>query len=217
MQPKLFSTDYTYHLLIEPSATLSNVSIIVPLPLLKDRPTLGTKMLTEDLFKSEGYKVSFIKNNELYFLKITTDKMALERRDKYRINIFDNRPVFDVKDFANTRYPLGNESVFQPKYDLTSKQPSSPTYSTWYGDFHNPVISLYRTTISADYSAENDSTVLIIADIDVLNQWVESGTHISNSFHDSYSITLYGESHGWYFANGTLETGKGKYLGIKMN
>lgn len=103
----------------------------------------------------------------------------------------------------NTRYPIGNETVLLPKYDLNIAPPDEYLLRNKQG-------VLYDSRMYAHYDSGNDTRVNISIKFDASNSWWTGGSQ-SNSFHDELSSHLIGPQDTWVIANGTLVSGDGVY------
>lgn len=212
IQPAAFSSHYSYDLTIETNLPLYNVTFIVPLPIQNGSPKVGTLLLNEDMFKKEGYKVSFVLVEGIPSIKISTATILPGRENRFRVDIGDGQETTGLPYLVNTIIPLGNESVFLPKYNISIRQPQPASYSTSHGIHYYPLISSYQTKVYAEYSTSPNTVVQLISHTDGLNSWVELDSWLQNKYGDDFSISLNGMANGWYMASGELKSGEGIYL-----
>lgn len=191
-----------------------NATFLLPLPVHNGTPHLGTKSLTEEIFRRKGYTVSLVEQEGGAYVKIFIPSLAPTGKDVYLVE--DSHFEFPPSDSEfrpiNTRNPVGNEPVFLPKINSTLQKPGSESSSTWYGANYNPVITRYQIPVYAEYSASNDTSIEIFGWVKGTNRWAELGTYLDNSYQDSYRLFLNGSSDGLYLADGRMESGEGKYL-----
>jgi hypothetical protein len=127
-------------------------------------------------------------------------------------------------NFANTLYPVGNESVFLPKSDFSpparvlipSRSPEWIEYS--------PFLTLQKIPVYANYSASPAARVEILSVIDGFNGWAEPSTlgkmnpridGGGNEYMDSYSWIWYGDSIGWHNVNGEFKSERCVYPNLE--
>jgi len=214
-RPKYFSSQYTYDFSVETTAPLYNATFFFPIPIQNKSPQLGMKILTIDIFEKQGYSLDFVTLENITFVKISRGVVDPGQEHEYRVEARsgqNSQDSVELGNVINTRNPLGTEPVFLPKNNISTEQPVTASYLTWYGIHHNPVLSKYQTMIYADYYTTDKPTVEIYSRIYGTNSWAESGTWLENRYIDMYSLTLNGEAHGWHLADGQLTSGEGIYL-----
>jgi len=206
---KYFFGHYDYDIRIHPYAPVSNLTIYLPLPIQNGIPKIGTLYLTPETFGNESYifgplpsKSNFhfdIKEvNGIPFLKITAD--AMDSDQVYHFEDYESIHTPAYTYLINTRYPLGNESVFLPKFNLSE-----------YGRI--PAELNYTTLIYADYTMEGSREFYISTGLDGSNNWaLTSNAWISNSYTDDIQLKLYRIAPGWREVKGTMTVGTGEYL-----
>jgi len=213
-RPQEFHTANYFTVGIRLNGQTSNATFILPLPVYNGTPQIGCNIVTDDILRYEDYSISIIEEGEGVYVKIFIPSLTATNNDAYLVDM--SCIDFPDSDSAfipiNTRQPIGNEPVFLPKNNLTSQKPGSEYSLTWYGADYHPVITRYQIPVYAEYSATPDTIVKIFARVSGMNQWAELGTYFTNSYEDTYQHVLQGSSEGWYMADGTMETGEGKYL-----
>jgi hypothetical protein len=226
----------SYRVIINTSEPITNATFYLPLPVKDGIPMTGTIHLDKSQFEKNNFSIDFVQsipgvnfngtypvpNNQPWFLKISADKIDPDPSGSagYSVEISNRTDLFTPVIFANTLYPVGNESVFLPKLDFSPplREMISSQSPEWieYSPIHVP----QKTLIYADYSARPTARVEIFSDILVRNGWVEPPTPGivytgidggGNYYTDSYYWTHYGESHGWQVVNGELSAPNGVY------
>jgi len=218
MRPDFFDGIHKYDLKIAVhDATISNVTLLIPLPVRNKTPQIGSHVLTPSMFEKEGIHASFIRNNEDWYVKITTDSVIPTREEfEYLMNQYDSQDYPGLPYLVNTRYPLGNESVFLPKSNMTMRRPV-PEISTRFGaEDYYPTVSEYQIPVYSEYTVMNRTSTMwveVTASVEGINSWAEQvDSWRQNQYRDEISLTLYDEAHGWYLAEGNLKSGEGIYL-----
>lgn len=128
----------------------------------------------------------------------------------------EETPVLTSFDFGtnvkadhmiNTRFPVGNEPVLLPKYNLreSEEEPIVPR-----SEHLNPEYFDYESLVYAHYDTSNDTDVQIFVELNSRNEWWVYGWQY-NDYIDRISIRLSGPQEGWVKAEGKLTTGDGIY------
>lgn len=128
----------------------------------------------------------------------------------------EETPVLTSFDFGtnvkadhmiNTRFPVGNEPVLLPKYNLreSEEEPIVPL-----SEHLNPEYFDYESLVYAHYDTSNDTDVQIFVELNSRNEWWVYGWQY-NDYIDRISIRLSGPQEGWVKAEGKLTTGDGIY------
>ncbi len=218
MKPGFFRAEYHYDLKISVNgATISNVTFFIPIPTRNRTPRIGSIFLSQSTFDKDNIQASIVNKNGSWYLKLMAENIQPSREEfDYYNDLYDNQDYPGLPYLVNTRFPLENESVFLPKTNVTYQYPV-PEMTTRFGaQTYNPVISNYQIPVYADYTIRNRVNgirVEIVSSIQCLNSWVEQiDSWRRNEYTDDFALSLYEEAHGWYLADGTLETGKGIYL-----
>lgn len=202
-----FFSNYHYDLLIQSSAPIDNLTLYLPLPIKSGRPIMGSRSLTAETFSDKSYvKGSVPPNfhfnignmNQVPFLMITANTMIPSQEYHFGYDENVHSPAYSY--LVNTRYPLGNESVFLPKYNLSE-------YS------RVPVELNYTTVIYADFRMEGSGQLFIMNSLGGANYWyLTSDASIGNHYSDSFYLHIYDEFHGWKDVEGSMAIGTGRYL-----
>jgi hypothetical protein len=204
-----FNSHYDYRLLIQPSTPIYNVTLFIPLPIQNGTPKIGNLYLIRDTFKNErflrsplppqsNYRFNIEEADGVPFLKITADTINSDQEYQF---VYGERVISPPFTYlVNTRYPLGNESLFQPKFNLSE-------------NLHIPSELNYTTVIFADYKMEGSGTLFIMEGLSATNSWyLTSDASIGNDYTDDISLRIYDESHGRQKVKGSMTIGTGTYL-----
>lgn len=120
---------------------------------------------------------------------------------------FDFGTSVKADHMINTKYPVGNESVLLPKYNVSGpnevqKVPRSEHLNPQYFD--------YGSFAYASYDTSPDTNVQIFIELEGRNEWWIYGWQY-NEYIDRISVQLTGPQVGWVNAEGSLTTGDGIY------
>ena len=198
--PKFQYSIFDYSLQIDGVSTnLTNVTLLIPLPEKNGTPFIGDISLTKDFFYQSapsGTVFSIIRHDNRSMLKFTADQMV--QGQGYGANYYNH----SRSRVINTRYPVGNESVFIPLSYRELQQSPSLTEVTIH----------YNISVYSHFSHEgNDSSLSISSEIIYSNSWDPwFDSHIGNEYRDSYSVTVHGDDQ-WVDAKGSLLSGEGWY------
>ena len=208
---KSFSSHYEYQLSIGVDVPVHNLTLTIPLPTRNGVPGIGNLNLSPEIFMDpryllrplvpgSGFRCSEEVVNGLPFLTIKADTM--DPGQEYHFEYVENIDLPPYVYRVNTRYPIGNESVFFPKYNLSE-------YSTV------PAHITYQTAIYADYAmgGSGQGQISIVNRVSGSNYWrLTSEASVGNHYTDSMYIDLYHKSPGWQMVQGSMAIGTGTYL-----
>jgi hypothetical protein len=228
LEPSNFVSGISYQLTLETDTPLSNATFLIPLPVRNGIPAVGFLNLTESMFRKPGFNASFVSWEGNEYLRLTADTIDPKEYAEYEVSYGDQseRRTYDERGYQveyqrpadypywiNTREPIGNETVFLPKYNVIFQSPMEPTYSTGSGIRYYPVLSRYQTNIYAGYQTSADASVHIFASIEGQNSWAEEfDAWRGNLYSDYFQEYCNGPAPGWHPVNGELKSGEGKYL-----
>jgi hypothetical protein len=152
-----------------------------------------------------------VPHNTPSFVKLTADKISPGPKTTsriepaYDIQITDYNTFSNPLLFSNTLTPVGNESVFLPKFEFIPSTPVRRQEGALYLlEFNNLRIS-EKTSIYANYTSSNSAEVRIGSTFLGYNQWKQHyDTWISNEYGDYFQWSHTGESRGWQTVYGSL-------------
>jgi hypothetical protein len=227
--PRSCYSSFEYDLTIRTNEPISNATFYLPLPVKNGAPMIGTLQLDTSQFVQGNFTVDLVqsppginltgtysvRNNHPWFLKISTSRIDPDPSgtSAYAIEIsnftISRTPVI----FADTLYPIGNESVFLPKLDYFQplREKINPRSPEWIE--YAPINVPQKTLVYADYSASPTNRLEIHSGISEHNSWIKPLVPYTvnnpidgggNDYSDSYSWTWYGESHGWQVVPGEI-------------
>ena len=228
LDPRMFSSHITYELEIQTSDQITNATFYIPLPVKNDIPTVGMIVLNKNRFEKNNFSVDLIQtpldlnltgtfpvqNNHPWFLKINADQIIPDKTQNavYKIFIDNLTSPPTPLSFADTIYPINNESIFLPKTDFIPLEPKKITSRSQNRIEYSPIEVPQKIPIYAEYSASSSCKVEIFSSIHGYNSWKEyydSGG--GNSYWDYFEWNYKGESHGWQIADGTYKAAQGVY------
>jgi hypothetical protein len=229
--PSYLSHGTTYTLAIRSGAPLSNATFYLPLPVKNDTPMVGSRELFPEDFQKAGYSVAFtrslpdnnfsgefpVRGSQAWYLRISASQWP---EGTYKTEITNNSfDLTSTDEFLRTRLPLGNESVFLPKYNFSVPYPERiPRLIRYYPHIEYTSVNIPQTIpVYAEYSAEPGTKVEIYSTLKGNNQWLEGPDQwYTNSYWDEFSIGLEGPYEGWYplsirNGDGWFEEARGTY------
>ncbi|QLC50024.1 hypothetical protein HWN40_07105 [Methanolobus zinderi] len=230
-----FQSSYNYEISIKTNETLDNLTLYLPLPVLNGSSSIGEEFVTRDFYESSpGWNFSLVDTMYGPMLSVETETLRPVYRSR-PIPISDEpgsespeaavnesgsysekTPILVPVDFyasqtsdsiIDTRYPLGNEPVLRPKFNLTE---SEDTVTIQPPEGIDPQYYDYEGLIFARYEASSNADVEIHISVEGFNEGWELGW-TSNDYRDSVDATLTGPQDGWVSAEGNLVTGDGVY------
>ena len=232
--PASLSERTHYTLDIKTDKPLYNVTFYLPLPVRYGKPMVGSLPLAPEAFEKAGYSVSFtrfppdrnqtrafpgeypVPGNEPWYVRISSDYWP---NGSYRIEIVNRSALSTPALFLDTRYPIGNHSVFLPKLNFSAPQVTRKSQIVRLSSLIEYDSQTVPQTIPlyVDYITDPVAVVDIYSSIEGENQWLDGpdAWHINN-YWDSFGILQTGQRHGWYPASektidGKFSVGNGKY------
>ena len=232
LYPDSFGSNYDYKLSFRSNQMLSNVTMLIPVPVRDEMPVIGNHRINSSILKKGYYKIeqrgaevspepnfsfNVIKVNNSWLLEVQADFLPPNVSYAFSIGDYIKRPKYSYYA-VQTRDPLGNESVFLPKTNLTTRLPDSLTHSRYMWIYHNPLEISYTIPVYAEYRGPEGSELSITSRVESSNSWLQEFEHsVMNEYSDRFSGRLSGERPGWYLVNGTLTTGQGFYFDPALN
>jgi len=183
----LEDTEYGLMLKIE---TAEIKPIYHPLPVAVPEPEPGSEDIEDEIPEEEQIVESYEYSEETPVL----------------VSV-DFRTSVEADHLVNTRFPIGNESVFLPKHNLRKSEGDSTVPRS---EHLNPEYFDYESLVYARYDASNDADVQIFVELNGRNDWWIYGWQY-NEYIDRIFIQLTGPQAGWVPAEGKLTTGDGIY------
>lgn len=232
--PRMFESDYTYEISIVHYGPLSNATFVIPLPVKDNSAKLTSEIYTKSDFIYPDAKVLLTQSPDgldrtdmspfpgydPWFLIIRiaepVSNSSLPYTPPYIYHFEkDIRVKLDNPDFpVKTMTPIGNETLIAPKYNFSWQNPPLTEKRGYYTNTYSPASASipYTTKISADYDAPDPTIVIVSCRVEGRNSWVQGyDDWLENNYHDEYSMTFSGGSHGWYETKGNLVVAEGYY------
>ena len=227
--PRMFRSDYSYEISITHFGPLSNATFVIPLPVKDNYPKLASEIYSRPDFGSrDNVTVSLtrtpawlnmsdasqLSGYDPWFLVITT-LSPVSDSSPYEIYNFrtDIHKNLDTPDFlVNTARPIGNETLVTPKFNFSWQNPFLTEKRSWSRiEYLSDPIS-YTTKIFSDFDAPSSTSVSVFCKVYGHNGWLENyDAWVGNYYSDQYSVTVNGNTSGWYDTNGKLSIAKGVY------
>ena len=223
---------YSYSLGIKTTTPIENVTFLIPVPTRDDRPAIGSISISDEFYDPdndfhssyplripEHYTLTVVPVDGQYYLRLTAPFMDPAEPVSM---IFHNRTSLagDLRPdivplMINTLHPLGNESLFSPKQNLTLTAGSPDVVQT---SGYNLRGYSYSYTIPVYAYYENGTRVDITSSMWGHNEWdagFDGGG--SNQYSDRYRLTVTGKPQGWVSAEGVMTAGEGSYREWQLN
>lgn len=227
IDPRMFSTSFSYELEIISTEPLSNVTLYLPLPVKNGTPTVGPVTLTQQYFENENFSVELVQappginlsgmspvaDNQPWFLKITAAQVFPDNHNViYRVSVDNFTKLKSPLQFIETRYPFGNESVFLPKRDFQPLVPAPADSRSRHSLRYSPILISQEIPVYIEFTASPAARVTVSSSIRAGNFWKEKYDESGyNSYSDYYSWTNWDESQGWQTATGKFGYADGPY------
>ena len=210
--PSYLSASSTYDLRIIPDGPVTNATFCIPLPVKNGMPFVGSHLLSLEDFRKPGFTVSFTQTppdypysgktpetgSAAWFVTISADSWPANGYDLEIANGSYHLP--SPRGFLETRTPIGNESVMQPKLNFSAPilEPVGVPFTTL-TRYKNAGTIPQTLPVSMVYHADPNTTVQIYATIKGVNQWLDGTDQWhNNEYFDSMTIGLKGAGTGWY-------------------
>jgi hypothetical protein len=219
-----FSSSYTYQATIECNASLSNVTLFLPLPSLHGDSEIADEIERGNITGvPEGWDLALLTSDDGIMLKIHAEQIAptgvprtplpLSEDEENRETAESTAAPGPIRlfvtvaspDAIQTMDPIGNESLLTPAFNRSSAACPFP-----YPETAAPSCYAYESRVYADYSAEQTSRVSISVEYEGTNTWW-SGGWTGNQFREYIATELSGEQKEWISASGFLVSGEGRY------
>lgn len=216
-EPDFFETFRMYKLHIQTDAPIENVTLLVPIPMHGDRPAIGSVLLSDAFYADhlpERYTLSVVPVDGGYYLRVAAP--FLDPAEPIHVDYYNSTTLSQrfrpevVPQLINTLHPLGNESLFAPKQNLTLTAGSPGAVQT--SGAYNPDGYRYSYVIPVYAYYENGTRVEIVSVIEGTNWWREGfDRNWNNQYSDCYYLTVTGDPQGWMPAEGEVTAGQGIY------
>jgi hypothetical protein len=203
------SSTYSYTCTITTDATLSNVTIFLPVPADPSGNSPIVAQFSAETIEGlpKDWTVSLYDTGKATLVRITTPGIIPPAgtlpEKPYRIVLSSDIKSGTVID---TREPINNSALFHPVRDL--RQVYCPSGSSQKNG--TPQCYRYLTSLYADYQTSPDASVTIASSLTGKNSWKIFEPR-SNEYSTSISLMMVGENRGWKNVNGFLQSSTGIY------
>jgi hypothetical protein len=198
---------HRYEVTIRSDSSISNLTLYLPLPMINKTPGL-THQLSGGSFirslringKGPGSDINISTIRVDGFEYLTLSLFSVDPHRYYDLSSYELKISPPPDCPVDTRNPLAHEATFSPRFNLSSSTPKAPLN--------------YDTTLFIEFSSVNQTTVTITSRIEGMNEWIAYplGPWHSNSYRDSFSTVVTGNSSKWIPVDGELSAGKGNYM-----
>jgi len=198
---------HQYEVTIRSDSSISNLTLYLPLPIINNTPGLTHQISGDSFIRSlringerpgSDTNISTIRVEGVEYLQLSLSPVEPHRY--YRLSSYELRHSLPSDCPVDTRNPLAHEATFSPRFNLSSSTPKAPLS--------------YDTTLFIEFSSVNQTTVTITSRIEGMNEWIAYplGPWHSNSYRDSFSTVVKGNSSRWIPVEGELMTREGNYM-----
>ena len=227
--PRQLEKSARYQLDIDASGPLSDATFYVPLPVKNGIPIIGDKQLYASDFSKEGFSISFIQTPPGYNLSgFYPGDFSLAGNNPWYMKIHGNTwPVgkeewltgngtFNLTSpllFANTLYPIGNESILLPKLEFSeSAHPKIlHKYPEYGNEYFTPAETRQSTMVYAYYNATGETIVTVYILIHGDNYWRDRGDTGGNNYYLDEICGPISMNRGWNKISGRFSVANGPY------
>lgn len=200
------SSTYGYSLMLDTNATLRNVTLYLPLPVVNGTSPFETPGADATVSVPDGWNYAVVETSHGQMLSVTANEIAPEPQPDGRLYATYHLGIdVPATDPIDTRDPAGREPVFGAMAEVGEapcpNQARPDRRETCYA-FDHPIYASYDAPEYADVG------VIVVAG--GVNDRDGSGTRI-NHYNQRVMLLLEGPQDGWVTANGLLHAGMGSY------
>lgn len=224
-----YSSEYSYDVRMTTNGTLSNATILVPVPVQDGEVTVTGPIDDGDYYSQpEAFSNRIVETDRGPMLEVSVDEFVVEpeyyrfvedgdvgRTERITADEYDpDDPDTFVRDRQSyeltlriesdesieTRDPIGTEPVLEPRVDATETTCLDGAERCYE----------YAGLVYAEYDAEPSTEVSIRVSHGGENSWWVGGWS-GNWYGDEVRIDLVGPQADWMSASGELEAGRGSY------
>lgn len=230
--PESASHVYDYEVAIQADATLTNVTLILPVPALGTESVVGTALVegTDGLVETPPgwtYRLVETERGRMLAISAPTIPPRIERRPVPRPISPDGptpapgetpsqtpRQILDAYRIdlelgaegpIETREPVGVEPTLVPRGRVTEVACRTPVPE-------GTVCRQFSTRASLNYETPENTTVEVYIQYSGTNSWFDGGW-TGNSFDQTVSFTATGPQQGWHEVDAYEVVGLGNYRG----
>lgn len=226
-----YGSDYTYEVRVSPSAPITNVTVLVPLP-SHDGGSPVDAAAVRHPFTPDGWTYDVVDSAYGPMLRIRADEVPTDPT-YHRSVVEDDRLVrwerlppeaydpdndshlrvthedveidatVESRRTIDTRSPIGSEPLLHPHENRTE----TACFTARAGE---ETCYTYDGRAFLSYDAAPDTVVYVSVELGGTNSWWVFGWSF-NEYRDRQSVEVVGPRDGWVVTDGDLETGSGNY------
>jgi hypothetical protein len=226
-----YGSEYTYEVRISPSATITNVTVLVPLPNQGGDSVLDTGDVQHPL-TPDGWTYDVVPTDFGPMLRVQADEIPTEPTYHYSV-VRDDRLV-RWETVPPDEYDPTNESHLRVEHEdveIDARVESETTIETRSPVTSEPLLRphenrtetacfmargeeetcyVYDGRVFVSYDADPNTTVYVAVELRGTNSWWVFGWKF-NEYTDRQSVEVVGSRDGWIVTEGELETRRGNY------
>jgi hypothetical protein len=226
-----YGSEYTYEVRISPSATITNVTVLVPLPNQGGDSVLDTGDVQHP-FTPDGWTYDVVPTDLGPMLRVQADEIPTEPTYHYSV-VRDDRLV-RWETIPPDEYDPTNESHLRVEHEdveIDVRAESETTIETRSPVTSEPLLRphenrtetacfrargeeetcyVYDGRAFVSYDSDPDTAVYVSVELRGTNSWWVFGWNF-NEYTDRQSVEVVGPHDGWMVMEGELETGQGNY------
>ncbi|MFB6130769.1 MAG: hypothetical protein ABEJ28_08120 [Salinigranum sp.] len=226
-----YGSDYAYRVHVAPSATVTNVTLLVPLPVRDGEPVVDAATVSHP-FTPDGWAYDVVETEYGPMLRIRADEIPTDPTYHYSV-VRNNRLVgwktipaseYDPNNASHvratheevdvsatvesdrtldTRAPIESEALLRPQANRTSA-------ACRFSPDEEGACYAYSGWTFLSYDAATETGVYVSVELRGANSWWVFGWN-GNEYVDDQSVEVVGPQDGWVATEGRLETGRGNY------
>lgn len=189
---------YGYAVTVGTDATLSNVTLSLPLPSRADASPVGDAIARGEVTAPDGWTASVVDTEFGPMVRLRTAAFVAQRRaDERTYDTADVTVSADTERRIDVRAPTETEPVLRPRFqhrEVPCPNRGPTTRATCYG---------YESRVYASYDAPPDANVTIHV---VAGGSNAGGITGASRYSERVSVAFRGPQSGWVVAPGTLRT-----------
>lgn len=227
-----YGSQYDYSVRVSASEPVSNVTLLVPLPVSDGDTPLRDVVASRDFMLPDGWAYDVAETEYGPMLRIRADELPADptyyravyegdrlvrweeiSADEYAANDTEAiRVDHDTVELSmdrtmnrsiDTRDPVGTEPVFEPRANAV-RVPCD-----WRDE--DSVCYRYDTRVFLRYDGPETATVSVTVELRGTNSWWVGGWNYNEYRDGVYAYDLPADRQGWVVVAGELETGSGNY------
>ncbi|WP_458207866.1 hypothetical protein [Haladaptatus sp. NG-SE-30] len=226
-----YGSEYHYDVRLSPSAPVTNVTVLVPLPSHDGEPLVDADTVSHP-FTPDDWAYDIVETEYGSMLRIRANEIPTE--PTYHYNVIEDNRLVRWESISATEYDSNNSShlrVTHDDVDISTGVESDRTIDTrspiesesllhphenrtetacFSSQDEDETCYTYDGRIFVSYEAAPDTAVSISIELWGSNSWWVFGWNY-NEYIDRQSVEIVGPQDGWVITDGNLETGQGNY------